>query len=421
MSKLEELIQKLCPNGVEYKAMDELGYFYGGLSGKSRDDFVDGNAKFITYKNIYSNLALNLAIDDKVKIDENENQNTIQYGDVLFTGSSETPDECGFSSVLTTQTEEKLYLNSFCFGYRFFDKSTFLPDFSKYFFRSQKLRTAIGKTASGVTRFNVSKKKMGKIKIPVPPIEVQEEIVRILDKFTELSAELTAELSSRKKQYEFYRDELLNFSDRKDIKFLPVSELFEFKNGLNKGKEFFGKGIPIVNFTDVFKNRWLTKEMLKGRVTLSPAEIERYSAKKGDVFFTRTSETQEEIGMTSVLLEDIENCVFSGFVLRARPKTKLLLPKFCSYYFSAAHIRMQIIKNSTFTTRALTSGPKLSKILVPILSFEEQLRLTTILDNFHSLVTDISEGLPAEIEARQKQYEYYRDKLLTFKEKTICG
>jgi len=418
MSKLEELIQKLCPNGVEYKAMDELGYFYGGLSGKSRDDFVDGNAKFITYKNIYSNLALNLAIDDKVKIDENENQNTIQYGDVLFTGSSETPDECGFSSVLTTQTEEKLYLNSFCFGYRFFDKSTFLPDFSKYFFRSQKLRTAIGKTASGVTRFNVSKKKMGKIKIPVPPIEVQEEIVRILDKFTELSAELTAELSSRKKQYEFYRDELLNFSDRK---FLPVSELFEFKNGLNKGKEFFGKGIPIVNFTDVFKNRWLTKEMLKGRVTLSPAEIERYSAKKGDVFFTRTSETQEEIGMTSVLLEDIENCVFSGFVLRARPKTKLLLPKFCSYYFSAAHIRMQIIKNSTFTTRALTSGPKLSKILVPILSFEEQLRLTTILDNFHSLVTDISEGLPAEIEARQKQYEYYRDKLLTFKEKTICG
>ena len=208
----------------------------------------------------------------------------------------------------------------------------------------------------------------------------------------------------------------MNFSDRKDIKFLPVSELFEFKNGLNKGKEFFGKGIPIVNFTDVFKNRWLTKEMLKGRVTLSPAETERYSAKKGDVFFTRTSETQEEIGMTSVLLEDIENCVFSGFVLRARPKTKLLLPKFCSYYFSAAHIRKQIIKNSTFTTRALTSGPKLSKILVPILSFEEQLRLTTILDNFHSLVTDISEGLPAEIEARQKQYEYYRDKLLTFEE-----
>ena len=216
MSKLEELIQKLCPNGVEYKAMDELGYFYGGLSGKSRDDFVDGNAKFITYKNIYSNLALNLAVDDKVKIEKNENQNTIQYGDVLFTGSSETPDECGFSSVLTTQTEEKLYLNSFCFGYRFFDKSTFLPDFSKYLFRSQKLRTAIGKTASGVTRFNVSKKKMGKIKIPVPPIEVQEEIVRILDKFTELTAELTAGLTARKKQYEFYRDQLLSFNGIND-------------------------------------------------------------------------------------------------------------------------------------------------------------------------------------------------------------
>lgn len=111
---------------------------------------------------------------------------------------------------------------------------------------------------------------------------------------------------------------------------MTVEELFEFKNGLNKGKEFFGKGTPIINFTDVFKNRYLTKDMLRGRVDVTDEEIARYSARKGDLFFTRTSETKEEIGMSSVLVDDVENCVFSGFVLRARPKTNLLLPKFCS-------------------------------------------------------------------------------------------
>ena len=120
-----------------------------------------------------------------------------------------------------------------------------------------------------------------------------------------------------------------------------------------------------------------------------------------------------------MLLDKVENCVFSGFVLRARPKTELLLPKFCSYFFSTTQVRQQIIQKSTFTTRALTSGPKLSSILVPIIPLEEQQRIADILDKFHSLVTDISQGLPAEIEARKKQYEYYRDKLLSLKEKAI--
>ena len=211
MTELERLIEEYCPNGVEYKTLGELGTFYGGLSGKSKDDFVDGNAKFITYMNVFSNIELNLDTKDAVQIGANEKQNTIEYGDVLFTGSSETPDECGMSSVLTKHTEEKLYLNSFCFGFRFYDKELILPGFSKYLFRSEALRKQIKKTASGVTRLNVSKKKMEKITIPIPPVEVQREIVRILDNFAELTAELTTELTARKKQYEYYRDTLLTF------------------------------------------------------------------------------------------------------------------------------------------------------------------------------------------------------------------
>jgi len=213
MSKIEKLIAEHCPNGVEFKELGELGEFYGGLSGKSKDDFSNGNAKFITYMNIFSNIAVNTDANDFVKIDEDERQNKIEYGDVLFTGSSETPDECGMSSVLATKTDESLYLNSFCFGFRFHDRKLFLPEFSKYLFRDEEVRKQIAKTASGVTRFNVSKRRFAKIKIPLPPLDIQKEIASILDNFTKLEAELEAELEARRKQYEHYRSELLTFED----------------------------------------------------------------------------------------------------------------------------------------------------------------------------------------------------------------
>ena len=101
MATLYELLNQYCPDGVTYKSLGELGNFYGGLTGKSKEDFKDGNAKFITYMNVYSNPALKIDVTDTVKVAPGERQNCIQYGDVLFTGSSETPDECGMSSVLT--------------------------------------------------------------------------------------------------------------------------------------------------------------------------------------------------------------------------------------------------------------------------------------------------------------------------------
>lgn len=209
MSKLDELIQKYCPDGVEFRALGEIGSFYGGLTGKSKDDFKNGNARFITYMNVFSNMAVDLNTDTKVRISANENQRSLCYGDILFTGSSETPEECGMSSVVVDELNEPFYLNSFCFIFRLHDVSIMLPNFSKYVFRSSELRKQIVKTASGVTRFNVSKERMKKVIVPIPPLPIQAEIACILDNFTELTAELTA----RKKQYEYYRDKLLTFKE----------------------------------------------------------------------------------------------------------------------------------------------------------------------------------------------------------------
>lgn len=195
--------------------MSELGLFYGGLTGKSKSDFSDGNATFITYMNVYSNISLNIDVDDKVKIGDDEKQNTVEYGDVLFTGSSETPEDAGMTSVLTVQPSEKLYLNSFCFGFRLKDKTMFEPEYLKHLFRSKFMRKQIVKTANGVTRFNVSKKELGDVLVPIVPIEEQKRVASILDRFETLTNDLTsglpAEIEARQQQYEFYRNKLLTF------------------------------------------------------------------------------------------------------------------------------------------------------------------------------------------------------------------
>lgn len=195
--------------------MSDIGTFYSGLSGKTKEDFQNGNDKFISYVNIFNNPSLITDVDDRVKILEGERQNTIQYGDLLFTGSLETPDECGMCSVLTHHTEEKLYLNSFCFGFRFNDLSGINPEFMKFLFRSSVIRKLICKTANGVTRFNISKKEFAKIVIPIPSLAEQDHIASVLDKFYFLVGDLTiglpAEIEKRRQQYEYYRDKLLTF------------------------------------------------------------------------------------------------------------------------------------------------------------------------------------------------------------------
>lgn len=420
MSKIDDLLKKYCPNGVEVGTLGELGEFYGGLTGKSKEDFKDGNAKFITYMNVYSNLKLNLKTDEKVKISDGEKQHTIEYGDILFTGSSETPDERGMSSVLCDITSEKLYLNSFSFGFRFFDKKLFKPEFTKYLFRSNDLRKQIIKTASGVTRFNVSKERMKKVVIPIPPIEVQKEIAHILDSFTELTAELTA----RRKQYEYYRDALLSFGkvsppltfglNNEEVRWISMGELFEFKNGLSKGKEFFGRGTPFITFSDVFNHNFLHKSDIKSLVECSEGEKQKLHVGRGDVLFTRTSETAEDVGHSSVMLDDIGDCVFNGFTIRAIPKTKELLPEYCAYCFCTDSFRNYVTKNCAFTTRASLTGSTIAEYKLPVPSLALQKRIANVLGNFDKICSDLNIGLPAEIGLRKKQYEYYRDRILSF-------
>jgi type I restriction enzyme S subunit len=215
---MEKLLADYCPEGVEYKALGDIGTFFGGLTGKTKQDFQNGNKKFISYMNVYKNPAVDITAEDFVRIGNEERQNTVEYGDILFTGSSETPEECGISSVMIKQPDEPFYLNSFTIGFRLHNPSLLDPEFSKHLFRSAELRSQINKTANGVTRFNVSKSKLSGVVIPLPPLPMQKEIVSILNRFdtlvNDLKSGLPAEIALRRKQYEYYRDKLLTFPQK---------------------------------------------------------------------------------------------------------------------------------------------------------------------------------------------------------------
>jgi type I restriction enzyme S subunit len=413
MSRLDELIKELCPDGVPYKSLGEFGYFYGGLSGKSKDDFSNGNAKLITYMNVYSNLAVDTEISDMVKIEDNEKQNTVEYGDVLFTGSSETPDECGISSVLTKEPKEKLYLNSFCFGFRLIDKDLLLPDFSKYLFRSGEIRKQINRTASGVTRFNVSKKKMEQVLVPLPPLPVQQEIVRILDNFTELTTELTAELTTRRKQYEYYRKLLLNFDTQRDIPF-KWTTVAQVCTKISSGgtpstsiKDYYGGNIPWlrtqeVDFSDIYDTGVkITEEGLKNSsANWIPANC---------VIVAMYGATAAKVAINKIPLTTNQACC------NLQIDEEKAMYKYVFHWLSSQYQKLKAMgqgSQSNINAKTVKDFP------IPIPPLEEQARIVAILDKFDALCNDLTNGLPAEIEARQKQYEYYRDKLLTFKEAT---
>lgn len=394
MSKIEDLIRQFCPDGVEYVKLDEMGSFYSGLSGKSKEDFRDGNAKFITYVNIFNNPALKTDVEDKVKIADGEKQNTIQYGDLLFTGSSETPDECGMCSVLTHHTDENLYLNSFCFGFRFNDLSDKCPSFMKHLFRSTSIRKKICKTANGVTRYNISKKEFAKLEIPLPPLPVQEAIVNILDRFTVYAAELQAELQARQQQYNYYRDTLLSFEGRDDVQWKKLGEVCDNLDRKRKpitASNRIAGAIPYYGASGIVD--YVKDYIFDGDFLLVSED--------GANLLTRTYPIAFSIHGKTWVNNHAHILQFEERATR----------KYVEYYLNSIDLSLWI---SAGAQPKLTQD-NLNKIPIPVPVLSEQQRIVDILDRFDTLVNDLSQGLPAEIEARQQQYEYYRDQLLTFK------
>ncbi|WQY40249.1 restriction endonuclease subunit S [Helicobacter pylori] len=417
MYKIEHLLQTLAPKGVEFRKLGDIGEFYGGLVGKSKKSFSQGNKFYVPYVNVFNNPQLDLNALESVQIGDKEKQNTIQLGDVLFTGSSENLEDCAMSCVVTQKIEKDIYLNSFCFGFRFFDKNLFDPSFLKHFLRDYNFRKNIPKVANGVTRFNVSKKLLSKITIPIPPLEIQQEIVKILDAFTELNTELKA----RKKQYEYYQNMLLDFKDikqnHKDATMSAKTYPKRLKSLLQtlapKGVEFRKLG-EVLEYDQPNKYCVTSKEFDRSYptpvLTAGKTFILGYTNEKDNIY-------QASKSSPVIIFDDFTTATqWVDFPFKVKSSAmKILLPKNPTINIRFIFFYMQTIPYNISGEHTRQWISRYSQITIPIPPLEIQQEIVKILDQFSILTTDLLAGIPAEIKARKKQYEYYREKLLTFK------
>lgn len=261
--------------------------------------------------------------------------------------------------------------------------------------------------------------KYSQIEIPLPPIEVQTEIVRILDKFTsleaELEAELKAELDCRKRQYEYYRDKLLSFENvgGQEVEWKKMSEVGTFIRGKRFVRtDIVEEGIPCIHYGDIYTYYGLAAT--KAKTYLKPEKAEKMKfASKNDVVIVGAGENNMDIGVGVAWLSDEKVAIHDAcYIFKSK-----MNPRFVSHYLRGSNYHLQIKKYVCEGKICSISSKSIGRSLIPVPSLQEQERIATILDRFESLTTALQSGLPAEIVARRQQYEHYRDKLLTFKRK----
>lgn len=406
MTKLEQLIELLCPDGVAYMTIEDIAIDVFRGSGIKRNEVTADGIPCVRYGEIYT--TYNIWFDKCVshtKVDYVKTPKYFEYGDILFAITGESVEEIAKS--IAYIGHDKCMAGGDIVVLKHNQNPKYLS-YALSTVNAQKQKSA-GKVKSKVVHSSVPAIKA--ITIPIPPLEVQAEIVRILDKFTELTTELTTELATelanRKKQYEYYRDMLL----KTDAPHYMLEDICDIVDYRGKTPKKVDEGIFLVTAKNIRKG-YIDYE--KSQEYVNPddyAEIMRRGLPKiGDVLIT----TEAPCGNVAQI--DREDVALAQRVIKYRPKNEALNSSYLKYVLLGEEFQRKLMSAATGGTVKGIKGSKLHKLTIPVPPIEEQRRIVDILDRFDKLCNDISEGLPAEIEARQKQYEYYRDKLLTFKE-----
>lgn len=390
MSKLDELIKKLCPDGVEYKRLGEIGTgFYRG-SGIKRDDITPDGIPCVRYGEIYT--TYHVAFSRCISHTQSQNLSKSKFfshGDILFAITGESVADIAKSCA---------YLgNEDCLagGDILVMKHEQNPKYIAYALETNDARKqkSKGKIKSKVVHASVQSIK--DIVIPVPPLEVQSEIVKILDNFTELTTELTmeltTELTARKKQYEYYRNRLLTF-ESKDISLFKLQDVVEIQRGIRVTRNQLSNDGKY----PVYQN------------SLVPMGYYNDKNREANSTFLICAGAAGDIGYSTQAFWAADDC----YTFDCSDK---ILNRYLFY----------VLKNKQaliYSKVRRASVPRISKesvgtIKVPVPEISVQERIVNVLDNFDKVCNDLHIGLPAEIEARKKQYEFYRDSLLTFLEK----
>ncbi len=387
MSKLDDLINKLCPDGVEYKKFGEVTEIGKGIQFNKENMADEGSYPVI-----------NGGINPSGFIEQyNTDENTITV--------SQGGASAGYVNFITT----KFWAGAHCYVIK--PLETVLNRYIFHFIKSQEYKLQECQYGAGIPA--LSKGTVSDLEIPVPPLEIQNEIVRILDNFTELEKELEEELEARRKQYEYYRDSLLTFDDTVEWKKLGDIATDIYRGSGIKRDQVTPDGIPCVRYGEIYTTYNIHFDTCVSHTVLEEIQSPKYF-EHGDILFAITGESIEDIAKSIAYMGN-DKCLAGGDTVVLKHKQN---PKYLAFALSTTNAIMQKGKGKVKSKVVHSSVPSISEIEVPIPSLEEQEKIANILDNFLQLCNNLTSGLPAEIEARHKQYEYYRDKLLTFKRKS---
>lgn len=380
-SKLEELIEKFCPNGVEYRELEKIITIVSppkkilskNITLQGKYPVIDQGADYISG---YTDDTEALLPDNNYII-FGDHTEIIKYVDFKFAQGAD-----GIKILITKDFDCK-YLY-YCF-------TNFYEPTGKYTRHWSKAKTTL---------------------IPLPPLEIQEEIVRILDKFTELTIEikeeLTTELILRKQQYEHYRDELLTFGDEVKKESLEKCTLKIQKVKWNNVSE---EEYNYIDLSSVNRDNNKIYETQNINSTTAPSRAQQIVLENDIIFGT----TRPLLKRYCIIPKEYNNQICSTGFCVLRADENIVLPKWIFYLISTSSFYAYVEKNQKGTSYPAISDTEVKKFEIPLPPLEEQKRIVEILDRFDKYINDIKEGLPAEIEMRQKQYEHYRKELLDFK------
>ena len=398
-SKAKKLIEMIQTAPVEWKPLGEVGLLVRG-NGLQKKDFTESGVPAIHYGQIYTYYGNQT---DKtlsfVSPELAEKLKKVDKGDVVITNTSENIEDVG--KALLYLGEEQAVTGGHATIFK--PSKEIVGKFFVYFTQTEIFDKAKRKFAKGTKVIDVSATDMAKIRIPIPPLETQKKIVKILDKFTELEATLEAELALRKRQYRYYRDFLLDFDNQigggiaddykgrlKDVVWKTLGEVVP----ISRGKRLVRSQLQDNGQYPVYQN------------SLQPLGFYDNQNCRAYMTFVIAAGAAGEIGFSDIEFWAADDCYYFDC-----PK-EILHDKFLYYFLlSERHQLTSQIRKASVPRLGRVS---IEKIKIPIPSLPEQEKIVAILDKFDTLTHSISKGLPREIALRRKQYEYYREQLLAF-------
>ncbi len=394
LNKIEKLISEHCPDGVEFRKLEEIFDIKNGYTpSKSKSEFWNnGTIPWFRMEDIRKNGRI---LNDSI---QHITQKAVKNGklfpaDSIIIATTATIGEHALITVDSLANQQFSVLSK--------KENCSVEIDMKYMFYYGYVLCDWCRENTNFSGFaSVRMEKFKKYKIPIPPLDIQKEIVKILDNFTELEAELESELESRKKQYEYYRSEILTFED--DVEFRELGEVCEVISGQSPKGEYYNenqKGLPFYQGKTEFQDIYIGKPK---KWTTQVTKI----ALKDDILIS----VRAPVGPINLATQKI--CIGRGLA-SIRGSEKEINQK---YLFYSLRDKEVCIKGNSGSIFSSINKKDIQKIKIPIPPLAEQKRIVSVLDKFDALVNDISIGLPAELDARRKQYEYYRNQLLTFKE-----